>query len=631
MHPSKELPGDHSIFQAIEANPVANSRDIMSSDFGGNTILNSPVPGCETSFHHMHYTSPLPEIPDWKEFECISRQGMPDDVNIKGNNVLTGDPFSLPDDGGTDKEASDYNIIRLERNPMPCGVMKNSTDCTDGYFVELTDALFDFTDEEILEDAIDKAYLDGLSSLLLNSPYDANDDEMPKMPELKEPAAPVAYPDIPTNTVPEEKSSAGESHLGDIHKCTSDTQVPTAASTVGPEFLKDCNGVICCTLNTEDLEIPCNDHVVFPSKPRPASTHKRTQNETTNPALHGKDDISNQVRLKVVGTSKREPKHFGGSNPASQPRGAEMQLSHTVDEFGIKFETSRVELVNCSENPCSGAKGPCHSGLAVKKEPSELQLVRQSGSSGAYKACHVSDSGHLPSIVGGINQEGHALPTVRNQGLYDADLMDTEPRAEPLLSDQSEEQFSDSDEDIPCFSDVESMILNMDLSPDDQDSFWSREVAKYQHEDTMRKIIRLEQNFDSCTRRPSASRGAFAVLYGLHSKHYIKKPEVLLGRATDGVGVDIDLGREGRANFISRRQAIIKMDKDGAFYMKNLGKRSIYMNGEEVIPGDCIRLHSSCTIAIRGVWFNFETNQACVKRYLSNIARKYGSKGLGFL
>uniref|UniRef100_A0A7N2QYE7 Uncharacterized protein n=1 Tax=Quercus lobata TaxID=97700 RepID=A0A7N2QYE7_QUELO len=54
--------------------------------------------------------------------------------------------------------------------------------------------------------------------------------------------------------------------------------------------------------------------------------------------------------------------------------------------------------------------------------------------------------------------------------------------------------------------------------------------------------------------RAIASHGAFAVLYGRHSKHYIKKPEVLLGRATEDIIVDIDLGREGRANKISRRQ-----------------------------------------------------------------------------
>ncbi|XP_065631874.1 uncharacterized protein LOC112035806 [Quercus suber] len=121
--------------------------------------------------------------------------------------------------------------------------------------------------------------------------------------------------------------------------------------------------------------------------------------------------------------------------------------------------------------------------------------------------------------------------------------------------------------------------------------------------------------------RAIASHGAFAVLYGRHSKHYIKKPEVLLGRATEDIIVDIDLGREGRANKISRRQAIIEMDKGGSFCLKNLGKCSISVNNKEVGPGQSLSLISSCLIEIRGMPFVFETNQTCVKQYLDNITK----------
>lgn len=51
-------------------------------------------------------------------------------------------------------------------------------------------------------------------------------------------------------------------------------------------------------------------------------------------------------------------------------------------------------------------------------------------------------------------------------------------------------------------------------------------VFKYQHEDAKRTIIRLEQSADSYRHRRIASHGAFAMLYGRHLKHYIKKPEV---------------------------------------------------------------------------------------------------------
>lgn len=42
----------------------------------------------------------------------------------------------------------------------------------------------------------------------------------------------------------------------------------------------------------------------------------------------------------------------------------------------------------------------------------------------------------------------------------------------------------------------------------------------------MRAIVRLEQGANSYMQRAIASHGAFAILYGRYSKHYIKKPEV---------------------------------------------------------------------------------------------------------
>ncbi|KAJ0024113.1 hypothetical protein Pint_09057 [Pistacia integerrima] len=103
---------------------------------------------------------------------------------------------------------------------------------------------------------------------------------------------------------------------------------------------------------------------------------------------------------------------------------------------------------------------------------------------------------------------------------------------------------------------------------------------------------------------------------------YIKKPEVLLGRGTEDVVVDIDLGREGRANKISRRQAIISMDKVGSFHLKNLGKFSISVNNKEVAPGQSLSLNSGCLIEIRGMPFIFETNKTCTKWYLDSVSKE---------
>lgn len=53
-------------------------------------------------------------------------------------------------------------------------------------------------------------------------------------------------------------------------------------------------------------------------------------------------------------------------------------------------------------------------------------------------------------------------------------------------------------------------------------------VLRYQHEETKRTIMRLEQCARSFMQRAMASQGALAVLYGRKLKQYIKKSQVLL-------------------------------------------------------------------------------------------------------
>lgn len=199
-------------------------------------------------------------------------------------------------------------------------------------------------------------------------------------------------------------------------------------------------------------------------------------------------------------------------------------------------------------------------------------------------------------------------------------VFDSELIANPPTLDEEEKRI-ESDDELPSYSDVEAMVLDMDLDPDDhQDLSYNEEVSRYQHVESKRAIMRLEQGAYSCIQRAIDSRGAFAILYGRHSKHYIKKPEVLLGRATEGIPVDIDLGKGGHGNAISRRQAIIKMDKDGSFYIKNSGKSSILVNSKEVHTGQSQRLHSNQLIEVRGMPLIFEINQSRVKQYLDHIS-----------
>lgn len=131
--------------------------------------------------------------------------------------------------------------------------------------------------------------------------------------------------------------------------------------------------------------------------------------------------------------------------------------------------------------------------------------------------------------------------------------------------------------------------------------------------------MRLEQGASSYMNRSILSRGAFAVFYGRNLKYFIKSPEVSIGRETEDVKVDIDLGKEGRANKISRRQAVIKMDESGSFHIKNIGKCSLFVNSKEVPAKKRINLTSNSLIEIRDLRFIFDINKKAVSRYIFNM------------
>nr|CAB3452209.1 unnamed protein product [Digitaria exilis] len=97
-------------------------------------------------------------------------------------------------------------------------------------------------------------------------------------------------------------------------------------------------------------------------------------------------------------------------------------------------------------------------------------------------------------------------------------------------------------------------ILDQDLIPWDQEPIIQPEVSRFQYPEKRKDLIRLEKGACSYMNRSIMFNGAFAVLYGQHLKCYIRDPEVTLGRQTKEVNVDIDLGKEGNANKISRRQ-----------------------------------------------------------------------------
>ncbi|GAB2267691.1 hypothetical protein Dimus_002674 [Dionaea muscipula] len=625
---SRELsPHDLFVTHDIKASDIAGSTNHICSGYGGNQVFDSTIPDCATTFGHLQYSSPS-AMTNWRTMGPISGSELPGDSGTRMDDQQAVDTFGNPRDDGS-RMTRECEAVLSEANfesQMP-NELKNSTNC-DSYFedlLELTrvkDILFTGVDGK---DVVDMIGFDGLSSLLLNSPMDADVDanvdasldQIPSIIDAKVSVVQESYVDVPTGSCAGQLDNNQNHCVGDRHVVATLEQIQSSACAVNSQFPELHNGVICCTMNTEDPDIPCNDDIVFPPNPWLPTSRRRALNGANRPTSSFPVTPSNQTTEGLC-NAKRRP-HAG-----SQMGRSKMRFDHAGHNYGDKNKVPSSDPL--SMDPGIPIGGPGQSAMA-NKEASEILLARQSGSKLNDKSAHVSDCLLRNNSVVAIQEAD--VPALLGNQEFDAqavskDTVIQEPVGEPVLD--PEEQFYESDADIPYFSDVESMVLEMDLGPDNHDLYSNSRVAKYQNDDAKRAIIRLEQGAHSYMQRAIASHGAFAILYGRHSRHYIKKPEVLLGRATDHVLVDIDLGREGRANKISRRQAIIKMERDGSFLLKNLGKFSLSINNDEVYPGQSLRLQSNCLIEIRGMPFIFETNQVRVRQYLDSAVRKVETK-----
>lgn len=644
----KELPA-HGMFESddLAGRPLSMSGQINSHQghacltFEENQVFNSPIPECAASFDNLGYSS-LSDLQSWRMVESISAPDIPIGVSIREKDLHEGDNGDpkISSTSGCDVAHADS---KLELQ-MPYQEQQSPTGSTDCYLAELSNSLFN--EEEMFmnddgKDMIDKSYYDGLSSLLLTSPNDINQDHVLN---VAEPGTSVTLECLknPSDSGCGELENHGTTDFADMDAvCNSEAQILVDMA-YDPRFPEIRNGVICCVLNTEDTEIPCNDDIYLPNKSNSfasSSLARKSLKESGNSIPSSSKDLSgNRQRSEgypvLMQKDKKYPRHSGSTSQiiGSQVMQERNQL-HPVGEHDTKFKfpSSEIPLISSRStggnstnvNSTNGCKSTCLPTM-LKEENEEIALSKESFlekpafSAGAYRS-------YPPKDVCCIKQEPDVASTIQNHHGSNAEIASTDFAALELvenpLPSEPEELPIESDDDVPYYSDIEAMILDMDLDPHDQ-ALYDRQVSRYQHEDTKRSIIRLEQGAYSYMQRAIVSHGAFAIFYGRHSKHYIKKPEVLLGRATEDVVVDIDLAREGRANKISRRQAIIYLDKGGSFRLKNLGKFSISVNNKEVAPGQSLDLISGCLIEIRGMPFIFEANQSCVKQYLDGMKNK---------
>ncbi|XP_068343958.1 uncharacterized protein [Pyrus communis] len=548
--------------------------------------------------------------PLWKTIEDVRAPEMPMDVSVGVNGEDAEKTLVVTDDMDVDNiGSSQYDDIHSEEvfnDELIRSVTVSGGDYADIDLVNEYELAFMYASGK---ESIDKSSSENLNPISLSKTKDVHENDVPSHsgqdlpPKLISDSCQV----VTDNMQAAEMDVAAElSHSGQDDQCViscSEANMTASTSVPYPLTPELNHEEMICTLNTEDPEIPCNDDI-FPST---ATVHA-----VGEPTLKGAHELASSTGKRKCDQQRKEEdpaRPFKVPQMVGYDTSTEDSPNHALGSFGVKALYGDSKCV-----------------ASVSKHDKNV-IADQSQ----------SRSAHAPSksiTNQGLKEEGVEAPfTIAELAPLCAEGSTTfpEPEANPSVLDREEsEEKSDDDADIPCYSDIEAMILEMDLYPLDQDSYISSEVLEYQNEDSKRKIMRLEQCARSSMQRTLASKGALAILYGNQIKEYIKKTEVIIGRSTEDNEVDIDLGKEGRHKKISRRQAFIKMEGDGSFSLKNLGKSSIFLNGEEVASGQRVSLSSSNLIEIRDMYFNFETNHKSVRQYLGRIGQKSEDKHTKF-
>ncbi|GAU31191.1 hypothetical protein TSUD_210480, partial [Trifolium subterraneum] len=233
-----------------------------------------------------------------------------------------------------------------------------------------------------------------------------------------------------------------------------------------------------------------------------------------------------------------------------------------------------------------------------RNEPAR-SLKRKDIPSNSFVASQSVRPGLVPNIKS--RKENPAAPITENPA---KNLISAVSRQSNVIVNPTQSRLVHANAKHASYGLPAQEILEMDLGPADQDTNASTEVMRFQCEETKRTIMRLEQCAQSFVRRNIASRGALAVI---------------IGRSTEDAAVDIDLTRAGPyTHNISRRQASIRLDADGSFILKNLGKKSIFLNGKEIAKGQQRGLSDGSFIEIRDLSFIFDFNKECVERFIED-------------
>ncbi|KAI0503651.1 hypothetical protein KFK09_014586 [Dendrobium nobile] len=560
----------------------------------------SNIPGSTSTFHQLGYSSPSLGLPIWKTDVSTPTLQMDGQFEEKGQGGVTMQCINKIDDQACDNVTPKGKL----NNGTSTAALNDSAILLEANFTDFPDPCMSFADDDDLllidvdeDDIGDGSCLNVLGSIFLSSPTSAHMDNLP-IPGESKPSDAFGIPFCSdADSSVEHQTIHEQTHIDnfDLHSSVVPVACVLPSSSGTSLSAEPVEKLMICVLNTEDQDIPCNDSVSFPAKSFQAfPTTNMRQDISSTVAHHGKATSGDCTSVKEGKTTCVQPNvtNFNAGH----------SLLHSTVDCRLESVPSDRDLI-CGASTVSNKNidDPSLIPAITSRSAPDLSLKQEATELNSEVACIPSHHELVSSELGCVDP----LPSISDQ--------------EEVFESEEEEEEEDVD-DVPNFSDVEAMILGMDLGSYDQEScLFTKEVSRYQCVDTKKTIIRLEQGARSYMNRAISSHGAFAIFYGRNLKYFIRNPEVLLGRETEEIKVDIDLGKEGRANKISRKQAIIMMDKDGYFRLRNIGKSSIFVNSKEVPARKRINLCSCALIEIKGMRFIFEVNELAVRRHVASL------------
>eukprot|EP00053_Salpingoeca_punica_P018714 m.184632 g.184632 ORF g.184632 m.184632 type:complete len:527 (+) comp17489_c0_seq4:125-1705(+) len=140
----------------------------------------------------------------------------------------------------------------------------------------------------------------------------------------------------------------------------------------------------------------------------------------------------------------------------------------------------------------------------------------------------------------------------------------------------------------------------------------ANEVSRHDRNVTKR-IRRLEHQVD-CWRVLAERLGleptefdkrTLATIRGKAIRFKMRAREIVIGRNTSDEVVDVNLAEEGPALRVSRRHCTIKLKYDGHFYLYNVSRHPVFVNGVPILGGARGKIPYQCVLDVGGIQLLF--------------------------